>query len=53
MSVLFSKIEPHNVPYLSKRLVRDTLSSCIVDQSILILYYYLLPITAFCILHAE
>jgi hypothetical protein len=32
ISVLFSKIESHDVPYLSRILVRDTLSSCIVDR---------------------
>jgi hypothetical protein len=32
ISVLFSKIEPHDVPYLSRCLFRDTLRSCIVDR---------------------
>jgi hypothetical protein len=33
ISVLFSYIETHDVPNLSWDLVRDTLSSCIVDRS--------------------
>jgi hypothetical protein len=32
ISVFFSKIESHGVPYLSWNLVCDTLSSCIVNQ---------------------
>jgi hypothetical protein len=32
-SVLISIIESEDVPYLSRVLVRDTLSSCIVDRS--------------------
>jgi hypothetical protein len=31
-SVLFSKIESHDMPYLIWDLVRDTLFSCIVDR---------------------
>jgi hypothetical protein len=34
ISVLFSKMESHDVPYLGWDLVRDTLSSCIVDRSL-------------------